>query len=68
MSDGDFGSTSAIKVEQKWRAGPYVKLFPGTYVAKVGSTYVVNGFYARMREKFIDAQRGIKAKLGRISN
>ena len=37
-----------------WRAGPTVKLSPGTYVSKVNEgTYVVNGFYGSMREKFV---------------
>ena len=64
IQDGDFGAdASAVEIEEKWRAGPYVKLFPGTYVAKVGSAYIINGFYARMREKFISAPRGVAWKV-----
>lgn len=51
---------SGPEMEPLWRAGPYVKLFPGTYVAKLegpGVTqdmYVVNGFYLGMRSLFTD--------------
>lgn len=40
-------------IEQQWRAGPCQKLFPGTYIAKAGDVYVINGFYGSMREIFI---------------
>lgn len=37
-----------------WRAGPYVKLLPGTYVAKVGDIFVVNGFYGDMVSSWLE--------------
>ena len=49
-----FGAgASTVEMERQWRAGPYQKLFPGTYVAKAGDRFVVNGFYGSMREIFI---------------
>jgi nucleoside diphosphate kinase len=35
-----------------WRACPNMKLAPGTYVAKMGDHYVVNGFYDEMVESW----------------
>ena len=40
-------------VEDKWRAGPCVKLAPGLYVAQVEDVYVFNGFYQTMRVEFL---------------
>ena len=50
-------------LETQWRSGACVKLFPGTYVASVGESIVVNGFFPAMNAKFVDptlAPRGIR--------
>ena len=61
VSSGVFGTgASAAEIETQWRAGPYAKLFPGTYVACVNNVYVINGFYLSMREKFVSAPRGVR--------
>ncbi len=42
---------SGAELEPMWRAGPYLKLAPGTYVAKLEGDsakepmYTLNGFY-----------------------
>ena len=56
--------------EKRWRANACVKLFPGTYAARVlcegeskDSPVVINGFFPAMRAKFADpklAPHGIK--------
>ena len=51
----------AFALETLWRSAACVKLFPGTYAARVVanglSHIVVNGFYPAMRSKFCDVAR-----------
>ena len=67
---GDWGSKD---IEKEWRSGEYVKLFPGTYVAAMSAAvpqkekiYVVNGFYASMKDMFenpVSAPNGVHWKV-----
>lgn len=45
---------SGADLEACWRAGPCLKLAPGTYVAKLEGheLYTLNGFYLSMREEY----------------
>ena len=54
---------SAKEKEAEWRASPCVKLFSGTYVAKVGDHFVINGFYEAMRQMFVQAPNGVSWKV-----
>tara|TARA_B110000208_G_scaffold91566_1_gene115182 strand:+ start:87 stop:2225 length:2139 start_codon:yes stop_codon:yes gene_type:complete len=52
----------AFELERLWRSGKCVKLFPGTYCARVGleggqTHFVVNGFYPAMRAAWTSTEK-----------
>lgn len=60
----ELGGLSGPELEARWRRGPFLKLSPGCYVARLvadevpglpqGSTpFTLNGFYPAMREQFL---------------
>ncbi len=49
----DILRVTPTEMEKLWRAGPYLKLAPGRYVARVDKYFVINGFYEAMKQDWV---------------